>query len=138
MTQRRRLHARMAGVGGDDGMLCSTSMDDDKPAAKTATAGSKASGMKSAYELALERMEGQGIARPREEELSDEFRQKVSEIRRQTEAKLAEVEILHHDRLKSMYDPVKRQEEDDNYLLERRRLEAERDRKIEKLRGTTP
>jgi hypothetical protein len=95
----------------------------------------KASGMKSAYELALERLESQGIERPREEALSEEARAQVAEARRQAEAKLAELEILHRDRQKSVYDPAKRQEEEENYLRERRRIESDRDRKIERLRG---
>jgi len=98
----------------------------------------KASGMKSAYELALERMEKQGIERPREESLTDEAREQASALRKQAEAKLAEVEILHRDRLKGIHDPAKRQEEEDDYVRERQRIEAERDRKIEKLRrGST-
>ena len=95
----------------------------------------KSSGMKSAYELALERLEKQGIERPREEGLGDEVQQKIAEIRRQAEAKLAEVEILHRDRLRKVYDPAQRQEEEEEYVRERRRIEEDRDRKIEKLRG---
>lgn len=82
----------------------------------------KASGMKSAYELALERLEQRGIDRP--EVLSDELREQVAEIRRQADAKLAELEILHARSL---------QEED--YVRERRRIEEDRDRKIAKLRA---
>lgn len=95
----------------------------------------KSSGMKSAYELALERLEKQGIERPREEGLGDEVQQKIAEVRRQAEAKLAEVEILHRDRLRKVYDPAQRQEEEEEYVRERRRIEEDRDRKIEKLRG---
>jgi hypothetical protein len=95
----------------------------------------KSSGMKSAYELALERMEKQGIERPREEGLGEEVQKKIAEARQQAEAKLAELEILHRDRIRTVYDPVKRQEDEDNYRRERRRIEDERDRKIEKLRG---
>lgn len=94
----------------------------------------KSSGMKSAYELALERLEKQGIERPREESLSPEAREKVAEIRKKAEAKLAELEILHKDRLKGVYDPAKRQEDEEEYVRERRRIEEERDRKIEELR----
>jgi hypothetical protein len=101
-------------------------------------AGDKTQGMKSAYELALERLERQGIERPREEALSDEARAAVAEARRQAEAKLAEIEILHRDRLKGIYDPAKRDEEEETYRLERRRIESERDRKIDKLRATPP
>lgn len=93
----------------------------------------KASGMKSAYELALERLEKQGIERPRED-MAEEVKEKVAELRRQAEARLAELEILHKDRLKKV-DPVKRQEEEEEYVRERRRIEDDRDRKIEKLRS---
>lgn len=95
----------------------------------------KASGMKSAYELALERMEKQGIERPREEGLSEAVREQVAELRRVAESKLAELEILHRDRLRKSFDPGKRQEEEGEYVRERRRIEEDRDRKIEKLRG---
>jgi hypothetical protein len=95
----------------------------------------KASGMKSAYELALERLEKQGIERPREEGLSEAVREQVTELRRQAEAKTAELEILHRDRLARTYDPGKRQEEEEEYVRERRRIEEDRDRKIAKLRG---
>jgi len=91
--------------------------------------------MRSAYELALERLERQGIERPREESVSDETRRRLGEVRQQAEAKLAELEILHRDRLKSLYDPAKRREEEEEYVRERRRIEADRDRKLEKLRS---
>ena len=95
----------------------------------------KRSTMKSAYELALDRLEKQGIERPREDAMTEESRQRVAEIRRQAEAKLAELEILHRDRLKTIYDPAARQQEEDDYVLERRRIEAERDRKLDQLRA---
>lgn len=90
--------------------------------------------MKSAYELALERMEKQGIERPREESFGDELREKIAETRRKAEAKIAELEILHKNSLKSVYDPAKRQEDEEAYHRERRRIEEERERKIEELR----
>ena len=96
----------------------------------------RASGMKSAYELALERMEKQGIERPREgETFGDELREKIADVRRKAEARIAETEILHRNRLKTMMDPAKRQEEEEEYLRDRRRIEEERDRKVEELRG---
>jgi hypothetical protein len=94
----------------------------------------KAAGMKSAYELALERMEKQGIERPREETFGDDLREKIAEARRKAEAKLAELEILHKNRLKTVYDAAKRQEEEEEYVRERRRIEDERERKVEELR----
>lgn len=95
----------------------------------------KTTGMKSAYELALERMEKQGIERPREESFSDEAREQIAEARRKAEASLAELEILHKNRLKTIYDPAKRQEEEEEYLRDRRRIEDQRERKVEELRG---
>lgn len=94
----------------------------------------KAAGMKSAYELALERLEKQGIERPREESFGDELREKIAEARRRAEAKIAELEILHKNRLKAMHDPTQRHEEEEEYVRERRRIEDDRDRKIEELR----
>ena len=90
--------------------------------------------MKSAYELALERMEKQGIERPREEGLGEAVQQKIGEARQQAEAKLAELEILHRDRLSKIADPAKRQEEEGDYVRERRRIEDDRERKVVKLR----
>jgi hypothetical protein len=95
----------------------------------------KAQGMKSAYELALERLERQGIERPREESLSDEVRAKMAEVRNKAEARLAELEILHQGRLKTALDPIKRQEEEDEYVRERRRIEEDRDARIAALRS---
>ena len=90
--------------------------------------------MKSAYELALERLESQGIERPRQESLSEKTRQQLNDVRQQAAAKLAELEILHLDRLKTLHDPGKRREEEEEYVRERRRIESDRDRKLEKLR----
>ncbi len=95
----------------------------------------RAPGMKSAYEMALERMESQGIDRPREDAVSDHTRQEIDQARRRAEAKLAELEILHRDRLKKLADPAAREEEEKQYRGERQRIEADRERKIEKLRG---
>jgi len=89
--------------------------------------------MKSAYELALERLEKEGIDRPRADSLPEEVRQRIAEARQKAEAKLAQLEILHRDRLKTM-DPAAREQEKDDYVLERRRIEEQRDRKIAKLR----
>jgi hypothetical protein len=95
----------------------------------------KRSGMRSAYELALERLERQGIEPPREESLSEETRRQVADARQQATAKLAELEILHRDRLKTLYDPTQRREEEEEYVRERRRIEEDRDRKIARLRN---
>ena len=95
----------------------------------------RAPGVKSAYELALERLESQGIERPREESLSEDQRAKVADLRRHAEAKLAELEILHRDRLRKLADPEAREKEEEEYVRERRRIEEQRDAKIGKARS---
>lgn len=91
--------------------------------------------MKSSYELALERLEKQGIERPRETALTDEQRAEVAEIRSQAQARIAELEILHRDRLQKLADPEAIQKEEDEYLVERGRIEEQRERRIAKLRS---
>lgn len=95
----------------------------------------RATGMKSAYELALERLEAQGIERPREASLSGEDRERIAEVRRQAEAKLAELEILHRDKLRKLDDPGKVEEQEEYYRLERRRIEGDAESKVAKIRG---
>lgn len=95
----------------------------------------KTTGMKSAYELALERLERAGIERPREEALSETVRAEMAEVRRRAEAKLAEIDILHRDRLKTVHDPVAREKQEEDLRRERRRIEEDRDAKLERLRA---
>ena len=89
--------------------------------------------IKSSYELALERMERDGVERP--EALSDDARARIAEVRKQAEAKLAELEILYRDRLGKIGDPAALQTEEDDYLRDRRRIEEDRDRKVERIRS---
>ncbi len=91
--------------------------------------------MKSAYELALERLQNLGIEPP-SENLDPSLREQIRQLQSQAEAKLAELEILHRDRLRKTAEPGERATAEEEYRLERRRVEAERDRKIQKLRGT--
>src|SRR5688572_29925655 len=98
----------------------------------------RTTGMKSAYELALERMERDGIERPREDALSDAVRQEMAEARRRAESKLAELEILHRDKLKKTLDPAAREEQEDHYRRDRERIESERERQLAALRVGAP
>lgn len=91
--------------------------------------------MKSAYEIALERMERRGIERPKENALSDETREAVAEARRKAAAKLAELEIMHRQQLAAQPDPAQRQQEEEGFQRERQRIEQRRDAEIERLRG---
>ncbi len=90
--------------------------------------------MKSAYELALERLESQGIERPREEALSEEEREQVAEARRRADAKIAEMEIMHQSSLPKLADPAEREKAEKEFRHERRRVEEKRDREIARIR----
>ena len=92
--------------------------------------------MKSAYELALEQMEKQGIEPPRDGALSDADREQMADVRRPAEAKIAELEIMHQGRLAKAGSMDARQQELDDFKRERQRIEEDRDRKLEALRGT--
>ncbi|HVR28847.1 MAG TPA: hypothetical protein VMS86_04875 [Thermoanaerobaculia bacterium] len=91
-------------------------------------------GIKSAYERALERMESQGIDRPREEAFPPDVLAAMSEARNRAEAKLAELEILHQGRLRKTRDPVEFATAEKEFQAERRRIEERRDREIAALR----
>ena len=91
--------------------------------------------MKSAYELALERMESQGIERPDSDSMTDADRAEIADIRSRAEAKTAHLEISHQQTLKTLADPVARQQEEEQYRIERQRIESDRDGRIAKVRG---
>lgn len=95
----------------------------------------KASGVKSAYEAALERLEAKGIERPSSEALTDAVKTEIAEIRRRAEASLAELEILHRDRLRKAQTYEAREQEEEDYRRERLRIEEERDRKVARAKG---
>ncbi|MEM7244682.1 MAG: hypothetical protein AAF533_05030 [Acidobacteriota bacterium] len=91
--------------------------------------------MKSAYEKALERLEKEGIDAPRRGALTDEQREQMAQVRQDAEAKLAEMEILHRDRMAGIRDPAAREKELEEYQIDRRRVEDGRDRKVEAIRN---
>lgn len=59
------------------------------------------SGMKSAYELAMERLGGES------EKLTEEQKQAIAEIESRAKAKIAETEILFDQQLAEESDPAK-------------------------------
>jgi len=91
---------------------------------------------KSAYELAMERLRKQdaedGVER---RPVSDEQKATIAEIRNFYQAKLAELEVLHQGKLRSLFDPEERAAREAEYRRDRERLNSERDVKIEKARA---
>ena len=92
--------------------------------------------MKSAYELAMERLKKkdaeEGVS---ERTLTEAQKQDIAEIRKTYGAKLAQEEILFKSSAQSVFDPEARRTLEENYRRDVDRLTHERDRKIEKVRG---
>jgi hypothetical protein len=93
-------------------------------------------GVKSAYELAMERFKKQdkeaGVER---KPLTDQQKAAIAEIRTFYEAKLAEADLLHQDKMLTTLDPTERAARDEEYRRDRERLSSERDAKIAKARA---
>ena len=91
--------------------------------------------LKSAYELAMERLRGQDREQGVEERpISDEQKAAIAEARKLCTAKLAECEILHRSKLAATPDPEQRESLESGYRRERERFVEERDAKIERIR----
>ncbi len=91
---------------------------------------------KTAYELILERLKqkdrADGVA---ERVLSEGQKQKIAEIRKLYEAKLAEREILHQSERRKAADMDALEQIEQEYRRDRERTLSERDRKIDEARG---
>ena len=91
---------------------------------------------KSAYELAMERLKSRDAeAGIEHKSLTDQQKATIAEIRNFYQAKLAELEVLHHGKLKTVVDPEERAARESEYHRDRERLNSERDAKIEKARA---
>jgi hypothetical protein len=92
---------------------------------------------KSAYELAMERLrksdEAAGVTST---PVTSEQKTAIAEVRNFYEAKLAEQQVLHESALRKLLEPEAREVLEQEYRRSRERLTSERDRKIEKIRGT--
>jgi hypothetical protein len=95
-------------------------------------------GPKTAYELAMERLRRQdGEAGIERQVVTGAQRAAIAEIRNVYEAKLAQLEVLHQGRLRSLFDPTERATLEAQYRHDRERLTSERDAKVEKARSST-
>ncbi|MDA2924187.1 hypothetical protein MYX65_05945 [Acidobacteria bacterium AH-259-L09] len=91
--------------------------------------------LKSAWEIALEKLQGQEDMEV--EKLSEEQKQAIAEIRRKYQARIAEVEINTQSRIKKAvqsgaYDELEKLRQ--RMVDEKRRLNAQMERKIENIR----
>ena len=93
------------------------------------------SDLKSSYELAMERLRKRDAeAGVEQKPLTDEQKAAIAEVRNVSEAKLAQLEVLHQSSLRKTIDPDERAKLEDDYRREREKIAAEREEKIEKIR----
>ena len=93
---------------------------------------------KSALELAMERLrqkdaEGGGPA----SSITDEQKAAIAEARSLHASKIAELEILHRAKMRTVADPDVRAAGDAEYRRETQRLNDELDRKVRRIREKT-
>ena len=92
-------------------------------------------GLKSAYELAMERLRKNdtdaGVER---RPVTEAQKAAIAEIRSVYAAKIAELEILHQGQVRTIADPAERAVREEEYRRDRERLSSERDSKIERAR----
>jgi hypothetical protein len=95
--------------------------------------------MKSAYELAMERLrKSDADAGIESRPLTEAQKAAIAEVRNFYEAKIAEQQVLHHSRLNTTADPAQRAALEEDYRRDRERFASERDGKIEKIRNPRP
>ena len=92
--------------------------------------------LKSAYELAMERLRAQDRKTGAEKErpLTDAQKKAIAELRREATAKLAELEILHKKPLAPGTDPEKLAEHEEHYQIDRRRVESHLESEIARVK----
>ena len=94
--------------------------------------------LKSAYELAMERLAKQDKDAGVEERkpLTDEQKARIAALRQEAEAKRAEVQILRDERFAAAAgDPAKLEEEKQNYETDLRRIESWLEEKVAEVRA---
>ena len=91
---------------------------------------------KTAYELILERLKKKDHDEGVEERpVSDDQRARFAELRNVAKAKLAEREIFFNQARRKAADPEALAALEEEYRRDRERIQSERDRKIELVRG---
>jgi len=96
--------------------------------------------LKSAYELAMERLRAkdrsEGVAE--EKPLTAEQKREIARLRQEAKAKLAELEILHRKNLAAAGgDPAEIAKIEDHYRRDRARIDDRMETKIEQVKKGT-
>ena len=102
----------------------------------------KVSGLKSAWELSLERSEKLVPELKNKKKITKKQKEKISEIRKEYKAKIADKDVMLQDKLRKLYDRTPPDEieivmEDlkNKFIEEKKILEEEMEKKIETVRN---
>jgi hypothetical protein len=90
--------------------------------------------LKSSYELAMERLREADPAGAKKSPLSPKQKEEIAEARRVAAARRAEQEILFKDALKHTHDPAEREKAESEYLIDRKRIDDDCERKVDAIR----
>ena len=91
---------------------------------------------KSAYEVAMARLRQKDAeAGVEERQVPEELKTQIAEVRGVYAAKVAEREIMHKASTAGIWDSAERQPLEEQFRRDVRKLNEERDAKIERLRG---
>jgi len=93
--------------------------------------------LKSAYELAMERLRAEDREAGVEESkpLTDEQKQEIARLRQEAKAKLAELEILHRDAVAAAVDdPEKLHKVEEQHRVDRERVESRLESAVARVR----
>jgi hypothetical protein len=93
---------------------------------------------KSSYELVMERLRAADPKTEKKGSLTAKQKEAIAEARRVAKARAAEREILFHDALKKIHDPAEREKAESEYATDRRRIDEDCEREVEKIRGKSP
>ena len=90
--------------------------------------------LKSSFELAMERLQGTESKDTKTIALTAKQKEEIAEARRAASARIAEREILFQDAMKRMADPAEREKAENEYLIDRKRIDEVCERKVEAIR----
>jgi hypothetical protein len=93
--------------------------------------------LKSAYELAMERLRAEDREKgiPEHKALTDSQKKKIAKLRQEAKAKIAEIEIMRRKELESEPgDPEKLKELEERFAIDKRRVESSLESAIAKIK----
>jgi hypothetical protein len=82
----------------------------------------------------MERLRAADPAGAKKSPLTAKQKDEIAEARRVAAARMAEREILFKDALKQTHDPAEREKAENEYVIDRKRIDEDCERKVEAIR----